>query len=297
LFKNVLVGVDGGVSGRDAIALAKVLLAKDGDLSVGHIYPRESPPWKGSGLTYELGQRERAARLLDKACDEAGISAAVRWRAAASVGRGLHELAELIDADLLVIGSSPQGLLYRVLVGDATQAALNGAPCAVAIAPAGFSAHPPEMREIGVGYDGSAESAHALAVARELAAEHDTKLSAFQALDFPGYLYYGLVAPQGSSIGDLVEETRDRIRALGGVEPHAAYGVVAEELALYSDSLDLLVIGSRGYGPIGRLVHGSTSQQLARSARCPLLILPRGARQTSAAGGDQSVVERVAHEL
>jgi len=36
----------------------------------------------------------------------------------------------------------------------------------------------------------------------------------------------------------------------------------AEALDLYSGSLDLLVVGSRGYGPVGRLVHGSTSQRL-----------------------------------
>jgi nucleotide-binding universal stress UspA family protein len=84
------------------------------------------------------------------------------------------------------------------------------------------------------------------------------------------------------SIPSYVDQARDRIAALGGVEPHAAYGMVAEELALYSASLDLLVVGSRGYGPIGRLVHGSTSQKLARTARCPLLVLTRGARAQDA---------------
>ena len=48
---------------------------------------------------------------------------------------------------------------------------------------------------------------------------------------------------------------------------------------MYSASLDLLIVGSRDYGPIGRLVHGSTSQQLARMARCPLLVLTRSARE------------------
>src|SRR3954453_11132818 len=46
-------------------------------------------------------------------------------------------------------------------------------------------------------------------------------------------------------------------------------------LALYSSSLDLLIVGARGYGPVGRLIHGSTSQQLAHTARCPLLVLAR----------------------
>lgn len=35
------------------------------------------------------------------------------------------------------------------------------------------------------------------------------------------------------------------------------------------------MIASRGYGPVGRLVHGSTTRQLARTARCPLLVLTR----------------------
>lgn len=52
---------------------------------------------------------------------------------------------------------------------------------------------------------------------------------------------------------------------------------------MYSASLDLLVIGSRSYGPIGRLVHGSTAQQLAGAARCPLLVLTRAAREAEAA--------------
>jgi hypothetical protein len=47
---------------------------------------------------------------------------------------------------------------------------------------------------------------------------------------------------------------------------------------VYSAPLDLLIVGSRGYGPMGRLIHGSTSQQLAHSACCPLLVLTRAAR-------------------
>jgi hypothetical protein len=79
-----------------------------------------------------------------------------------------------------------------------------------------------------------------------------------------------------------VAEARTRIAGLGGVAPHAAFGQTAEELALYSASLDLLVVGSRGYGPLGRLVHGSTTQQLARMVRCPLLVLTRAARDAEA---------------
>ena len=135
------------------------------------------------------------------------------------------------------------------------------------------------MREIGVGYDGSPESEHAVAVAREIAAQCGAKLSAFEAVSLPTYAFVGGPAPIDDALEGLVDDARKRIAELGGVEPHAAYGHAAEELGVYSASLDLLIVGSRGYGPIGRLIHGSTSQQLARTARCPLVVLTRAARE------------------
>jgi nucleotide-binding universal stress UspA family protein len=86
-------------------------------------------------------------------------------------------------------------------------------------------------------------------------------------------------------VEEIVAAARKRVAALDGVEPHAAYGHPSEELALFSGSVDLLVIGSRSYGPFGRLIHGSTARRLARTARSPLLVLPRAGRE---AGGKRS---------
>ena len=130
--------------------------------------------------------------------------------------------------------------------------------------------------------DGSPEAEHALTAARTLAAERGAKLSALEAVSLPTYAFLDGPAPVDDEVEELVNGARERIAALGGVEPHAVYGDPAEELALYSGSVDLLVVGSRGYGPIGRLVHGSTSQQLARSARCPRVVLTRTAHVEAA---------------
>jgi nucleotide-binding universal stress UspA family protein len=277
--------VDGEDGGQDAIALARILRAEDGRLTLTHVYLGDPCIGRGSTAAYEEAERARSRELLENAREETGIEAAVRRHASSSVGRGLHELAEAVGADLLVIGSSRRGLLGRVLIGDDTRASMNGAPCAVAIAPAGYGKHPVVMREVGVGYDGSPESEHALGVARRLADAHRTKLSAFMAESLPANAYpFAGVAPVDEAYEQLVDDARRRVAALDGVEPHAAYGHPAEELALYSASLDLLVIGSRSYGPIGRLVHGSTAQQLARTARCPLLVLTRAARKADATG-------------
>jgi nucleotide-binding universal stress UspA family protein len=58
-------------------------------------------------------------------------------------------------------------------------------------------------------------------------------------------------------------------------------GDPARELVEASRQADLLVAGSRGYGPVRRLLLGSVSTLLVRQADCPLLVLPR-----SAEGGD-----------
>ncbi len=98
----------------------------------------------------------------------------------------------------------------------------------------------------------------ALELGRLVAAEHHAKLSACQAVSTPAYLCLGYLASpapvEAVSIPREVDQARERIAALGGVELHATYGDPVEELTLYSASLDLLVIGSRGYGPLGRLV-------------------------------------------
>ena len=294
MFDNVIVGVDGKEGGSDAIALAKALRDDAGQLTLAYIYPKEPHIWRGASASYEDAEREYAQTLLDKARGQARSEAKLRWYGSTSAGRGLHELAEEIGADLLVIGSSRRGLLDRVLIGDDTRMALNGAPCAVAIAPTGYGARPVAMREIGVGYDGSSESEHALDIARKLAAAHHTGLSAFEAVSIPTSYHaaWGWVEPE--TIEELVDAARDRVARLKGVEPHAAYGVAPEELALYSASLDLLVIGSRSYGPIGRLVHGSTAQDLARTARCPLLVMTRASRKADASEGSEAELQGAA---
>ncbi len=278
MFTNILVGVarDGG--GRDAIALATRLLAAGGDLTLAHVYVGDYRARAARTTDWERGAHEGQAEFLQGVADAAGVHANLRWRESRSVGRGLHDLCELVAADLLVVGSSRHGLIGRVLIGDHTRSALNGAPCAIAIAPAGYADQTVAMREIGVGYNGSLESEHAIVIGRQIAAEHGARLSAFEAVALPSYAFIGGPVPVENAIEDLVEDARRRIEDLGDVEAHAVYGPPAEELALYSASVDLLILGSRDYGPVGRLVHGSTSAALARAARCPLLVLTRAAR-------------------
>ncbi len=277
MFENVVVGVHEPESGRDAVALANNVGANHARLTLAYVYPGE--PAGGRRFTPPLEAQDRAwgQELLEKVAGDTSAAVVLRLHRSPSVGRGLHEITEEIGADLLVVGSSRRGLLGRVFLGDDTRAALNGAPCATAIAPAGYASGSPLVRAIGVGYDGSPESRRGLEVARSLAETHNAKLSALRVVAIPAYvLGIASMVPEGE-LETLLAEARKELQELGDLEPHATYGQPAEELAVFSARLDLLVVGSRSYGPLGRVVHGSTSQQLARTARCPLLVLPRSA--------------------
>ena len=181
--------------------------------------------------------------MLERERELAGVQARLVLCGPAPVGRGLHEVAERQRADLLVVGSTRHALLGRVLLGDDCRAALNGTPCALGVAPLGYALAPHGLRRLGVGYDGSPESEAAVRVARELAAAHAGVIKT-------------VAQPQGA-------------------EGVAVYGGPRAELVQAAKELDLLIVGSRGYGPIGRLVHGGVPRYLVGHATCPLLVLPR----------------------
>jgi nucleotide-binding universal stress UspA family protein len=295
MFRQVLVGVGDDQGSRDAIALGKLL--SGGDLTLGHIFHADttSTPW-GFDETSQHEAGEAARQLLERSAAEAGVQVHLRWHGAPSIGRGLHELTDAIGADLLVVGSSRHSRLGRVGLADRTHSALNGAASAVAIAPAGYaSSAPARIGSVGVGYDGSPESEHALTVAKGLATDLGAKVSAFQAVAAPLFGYTGLsrTEPSAATIQGMIKRAREGMAGLSGVEAQVEYGDPGEELTLFSASVDLLVLGSRGYGPIGRLFNGSTAQHLARTARCPLIVLPRGARDATAAGESRSQPDAV----
>ena len=58
------------------------------------------------------------------------------------------------------------------------------------------------------------------------------------------------------------------------------HGDPAETLAEATSDLDLLVLGSRGYGPVKGTLLGSVSARVMAAASCPVLVVPRGAGVT-----------------
>jgi nucleotide-binding universal stress UspA family protein len=45
-----------------------------------------------------------------------------------------------------------------------------------------------------------------------------------------------------------------------------------------SEQLDLLVLGSRAYGPLRSVLLGSVSRRVTAGAHCPVIVVPRGVK-------------------
>ena len=168
MFTTIVVGVDGLQGGRDALALAQRI----GDLAGGelvavHVHPYEPFPLRGLRTDIEALAQDEAQALLEGQLAEAGVQARAIATAETSPGRGLHRIADGLEADLIVIGSPHRGALGRVVAGDTARAVIQGATRPVLVARQGAATFAGEV--VGVGYDGSPESRAALAWAERLA--------------------------------------------------------------------------------------------------------------------------------
>ena len=272
MFQGVVVGIDGYEAGRDAIALAKSLLSGDGEVTLVYVEVLQSKPSPEADTRPDDEAQRFGLERLGRLRDEGQIAAEISRIEAPSVRRGLHEVAAGQDADLLVIGAGRHDPVAHVFLGDEAREVLEDPPCPVAVAPAGYSKRPGQIRKIGVAHDGSSESHRALALARKLTVEHHATLSAFEAVRAP--VYARDVWNVEGEIDADVEKARQRIAALGGVEAHAEFADDAVAgLRRYGASVDLLVLGAHRHRPADRLVERSKSQRLADEPPCPLLVL------------------------
>jgi nucleotide-binding universal stress UspA family protein len=170
---RVLIGTDGSRHSADAVALGAVLAPLlDAEPVLVHAHPYGPLASMLAESEYERhirGVAEDAARharaLLGR--DE---PAQMRLVANDSPAAALHRAANDQDVRAIVVGSSHRGRIGRVFPGAVAHRLLSGAPCPVAVAPAGYADRPErEIRTIGCGFDGTPHARQALITASDLA--------------------------------------------------------------------------------------------------------------------------------
>jgi nucleotide-binding universal stress UspA family protein len=293
MFRTIIAGYDGSEEGRDALALAGFLAGESAERVVAATVSEGATPIPVPGYAGRRNALVDAARKVAvRASDEALVDPAVLEPTglyASSAAAGLHRLAETLHADLVVAGSSHRGEVGRMLIGSTAARLLNGASCAVGAAPRGFArSEHPVVRSVGLAYDGSHESHVALEGAATLAADHDAAVRVFTVVPPGGQGGYDgsydeleiRRAHYGAVLDDALKALPPEVRPEGRL----LSGVVEEQLVEQANaSLDVMVVGSRGYGPVRRVLLGSTSNALMASSRCPVIVYPRG---VEAGGGE-----------
>jgi nucleotide-binding universal stress UspA family protein len=283
MFRRIIVGYDGSEQADDALALGKLIAdTSDAELVVAGVF-RFDPLWGPTPAFQEA--EEHYARDIERAAES--VSAEAEAIPSTSPARGLHELAEEMDADLIVVGSAHHGRLGQILAGSVGMSLLHGSPCAVAIAPRGYSGlGDRRLTQVVVGFDGSPEARIALAGGVELARASGALLQ-LVAVAEPPVVSYGKGGGMSQGWYELkqaIEEImRERLTKAVESLPHdvrvesaLVSGEPASVLAeLATAGGGPLLVGSRAYGPLRRVVLGSVSAALVRSAPCPLVVHPR----------------------
>jgi nucleotide-binding universal stress UspA family protein len=290
--KPILVGYDPRALDRAPVELGVEMARLTGapimvvSVEVGHLL--HSPEHVDDDLLADCSQpvNEMAAELT-----AAGIRVDCRKIQGTSAAKALHRAAEEENAGLIVVGSSHRSETGRVLAGSTAQRLLHGSPCPVAVAPHGWSAAD-TPKSIGVSYVHSEDGREALRGGYALARRIGATLRVVTVV--PHRERYHLetdppVAPvvdkrevvdiEGEHRLDAERQLRARVAELAGdvpVEAEALVGDPGEVLVDFSTGVDLLVCGSRGYGPAAAVLLGSVSREVMEEAHCPVVVLPRG---------------------
>jgi len=281
VLRRIVIGYDGRPEAEDALALAIGLAQATGaELTIGHVFD-EPTRWFGTTRIYSRERREELHSVFEPALaavpDDVDVTtlALGAWPAA----RGLHDLAISVKADIVVIGSTHRGRVGRVLPGSAGEGFLMGAPCAVAVAPRGYrDARPARIASVGVGYDGSDEAAAALAAADRLARGFGADLRAI-AVDG----HHHPADPQAHPFRARLDDALESVGRSPDDDGRLVAGDPVDELCSAAGDVDLMVAGSRGYGPMRHVLLGSVSGPLIRACPCPLVVFPRSAAVPAAA--------------
>jgi nucleotide-binding universal stress UspA family protein len=280
---RVLIGYDGSSGGRDAVALAEALAGADAEFVLVDVIPPVGIfTMRPRRLADEEPPQSRGF-FVDALRSLRGRRVETRTYVANSAAATLSKIAEEEDFDLVAIGPCYPGIVGRILLGSTGQGLMHGAAAPVAAAPRDYSERPhPRLGQIAVAYDGSPEAGEAVAYAAALARRERARLRLItvdvRVADFPGVIGWEPLAPKRPQ-----EVLDEGVAAAAAEWPDLEIsgrvidgGSIAAAIAADSTSdVDLLVVGSRGYGTLGRVLVGSVATGLLHRARCPVLVVPR----------------------
>lgn len=278
--RKIIAAYNDAPDAKDGLALAGALAAfSGGEILVARVM---------QDLTIANSLDRSAQRLMRQRMDETrrvvaetlgvGRSVEVFPIVDASIPGALHDVIRRERADLMTFGATHLGRLGRFAFGGAAESVLTGSTCPVAVAPHGFrDAGSWRPGVIGVAYDGSAEADAALDLAGHLVGITGAglRLIAVEPSWLKHRIRVGGPPDHARGLEERLDDAAERASAWAPVQRTLLSGDPAGTLATEAASLDALVMGSHGRGPLGRVLLSSVSAALMHAPACPLFVVPR----------------------
>jgi nucleotide-binding universal stress UspA family protein len=281
----IVVGVDDSSASRCALEWAVVeATARHAPLDVVYAWRNIYRTWPGGPSLVDLAVTSRAesegwlASLVARTCsaDQVLISGRLLEGRPSAV-----LLAAAADAPILAVGARGVGGFDGLLLGSVALHVASNAPCPVVVVR--VAAQP--TGRIVVGIDGSPESKTVLSMAFDEASVRKIGLDVLRVV----YVHSEAegVPNRAAALATARSEASESMTHLLAdvahqypdvdVRTQLPVGYPAEILIKASSQASMLVMGSHGAGGFADMGLGSIAHALVQHARCPLLLLRRGA--------------------
>ena len=294
---------------RHAMALAKRF---DAPLHVVHVIP---PLYPTSGTSYYfpapiLGSEVRQVvqeemRRFVAPADEARVPVETQIRDG-QPWREIQAAAEELPADLVVMGTHGAGGFERLFLGSVTERVLRRLPCPVLTVchEEGLTWEAPGLvRKILCATDLQESSPGTISFALALATRFEASLTLLHvvegASDTPfapllGDLDHARFQAElvGIAREKMAKAVPEEVRSHGpALDERVSVGRASEEILKLATEqrADLIVMGTQGRGPLGRMLFGSTAHQVVRHATCPVLTVRPTTTRPRAVDGEAAL--------
>ncbi|HET7271127.1 MAG TPA: universal stress protein [Rubrobacter sp.] len=290
---KILLASDGsseaGRAARMATAVSEMLDSELHVVHVGFVPAMYHPEMRGYTSRIET-VRQETQRALD---EEVLRIEAADGRVSGShlrMGRPdaeIAELAEELDAGLVVVGSRGLGPIKRAVLGSVSGSVVRHAHCPVMV----VRGETPAVGPIVLAVDGSEEAKLATKAATELSEGTSSEVHLIYVLPTPERMYgphfYSpdierqLLERVRAEARKFLDVQAEDVRSGGGrvAQTYLGTGRTDEEIVELAEEIGagLIVVGSRGIGGVRRALMGSVSDSVVRHAHCPVLVV-RAAR-------------------
>lgn len=209
-------------------------------------------------------------------------------RQSLEIERGILELAEEEEADLLVVGTHGRRGAAHLLIGSVAAELLRRSLRPMLVVSARGERPAGRLRRILAPTDFSPPARHAIEHARELAAATAATLELFHVLpdlELPLPMNPAGLGSSAMVVAELEPQARTALAELAAaagpparIEAEVWQGAPAASILdrARASEADLVVLATHGRSGIDRLLLGSVAEKVARLAPCPVLVLPAG---------------------